>query len=425
MALSTRPLKGMLDDFPEDMAQYHYLRNIIEKLASDFHYGEYDAPVMENIELFREAKNDELVKEQAYHLSDKGGREIILRPEMTRSLARMIASVAKERPRPYRWYSIPKCYRYERPQKGRLREFRQLNFDLLGENSMASDLEMLELVHTLMKRFKVPEASYTIKLNHRGLLQYALTNSGFDEAAQKQFYHLVDRKNKLSTEDFGTHSKDLFNEAQIKILQDYLKLKDYEALIDWSASFGEETAMHQGQKSFHQNLLSMDFSTQCHFSPEVVRGLEYYTGLVFEVNSLVADIHRALFGGGRYDDLCSMFGSEAVSGIGFGMGIYIFSLFLEAQGLMPQADELKGEKRALLHPMSEKECAFALRSARKLRELGYSAEISLKPIAIKKVFQRAEQRKLDYVAILGEEELNNQKIELKSLKGGEKESIAI
>ncbi|MBL8993117.1 MAG: ATP phosphoribosyltransferase regulatory subunit, partial [Spirochaetia bacterium] len=220
---SNQPQKGMLDEFPWDLARTRFVEGKIKTILESFHYLEYDAPVLEDIEIFSKKSGDELVREQAYTLTDKGQRELVLRPEMTPSLARMISQIAREKPRPYRWYSIPKCYRYERPQKGRLREFRQLNVDLMGDESIYSDFEMCRLVVKIMRAFGVPDAAFQIRFNHREVLNALLEKQNFSPEKQKWFYRMADRRDKLPKEVFDQEAAKGLSETEAAFLNQYLE----------------------------------------------------------------------------------------------------------------------------------------------------------------------------------------------------------
>lgn len=425
MALSNQPQKGMLDEFPWELSTLRRVEGPIKRLLESHHYEEYDAPVLEPLELFAAKSSDELVREQTYVLKDRGDRELVLRPEMTPTLARMVSQIYRERPRPYRWYSVPKCYRYERPQKGRLREFRQLNVDLMGDDSVHSDLEMLELVTGVMGAFAVPAGTWSIRWNHRGALGALLASRGFDEAGVKAFTHLIDRVDKLSPEAFQEMAaQKIPDAAQRDFLTAYLKRDKPEELL-------EDLAKVPGQEALVERLKTMlDLCRSCGldrvtYSPRTVRGLDYYTGLVFEVYAEGESINRALFGGGRYDNLLGLFGGEPMSGIGFGMGFYIFSIFLEESGLLPKA-EAPATGVTLVQALGGIESQILARKvAAGLRAGGGVAEISFASGGLKKLFQRAESRGFTHVAILGDDEVRDRVYTLKDMKTGEQKKVPL
>lgn len=414
---SNQPQKGMLDEFPWDLARTRFVENKIRAILESFHYLEYDAPVLEDIELFAKKSGDELVREQAYTLTDKGQRELVLRPEMTPSLARMISQISREKPRPYRWYAIPKCYRYERPQKGRLREFRQLNVDLMGDESIHSDFEMCRLVVKIMRAFGVPDTAFQIRFNHRGLLNALLENWGFTPEKQKLFYRLADRKDKLPKEVFDAEAAKGLGPMEVDFLGSYLDGgSDYVNSILQDPKFAENPAAIRW-KEWNALVAKSDLASKVVFSPQTVRGLDYYTGLVFEVYATGESISRALFGGGRYDNLLGMFSQEQVSGIGFGMGVAIFSIFLEELGLLPK-ENVESRNLVLVHPMSPEASFEAELVADKLRAENWIAEMSFYTGGLKKVLQKAESRGFTHIALLGEEELRSRRYSMKDLKSG-------
>ncbi|MBN8215043.1 MAG: histidine--tRNA ligase [Spirochaetes bacterium] len=423
MPFSNQPQKGMQDDFPWDMAVHNRVMGTIAGLLRSFHYEEYDAPVLEPLELFAAKSSEELVREQAYVLRDRGDRELVLRPEMTPTLARMVSQISRERPRPYRWYSIPKCFRFERPQKGRLREFRQLNVDLMGDDSVHSDLEMFLLVKGLMASFGLAEAGWRIRWNHRGALNALLGHRGFSADEQKAFYWLIDRVDKIAPEAFGATAAEKLPDAPKRaFLETYLANEDVSVLLAWLREI-PETGELCGRLEAFQRLLGSVRLERAVYSPRTVRGLDYYTGLVFEVYAEGESIHRALFGGGRYDKLLDLYSNDPLSGIGFGMGIYIFSLFLEEAGKLPKVEA--GDS-VLVQPLGGEESAvFALQVAEALRAAGRVAEFSVYSGGVKKVFQKAEARGFTQVALVGDDEVREKAYSLKNLKTGTQEKIPL
>ena len=410
---STQPLKGMLDDFPENMAQYRWMREKIDNVAASYHYLEYDAPLLEPLDIFASKSSEELIKKQSYTFTDKGERQVILRPEITPSLARMAARMLKEKPKPFRWYSLPKCYRYERPQKGRLREFRQLNVDLIGDDSVLSDLEMMSFILELMRRFEVPKEAFEIKVNHRGVVSALLEERRFGDGEKKMFLQLIDRKEKLPPEIFSKQVKEAFSsQEKAAFLHDFLSIND-----PWLLFRDKKNAPLSRFKHFLKLSEETELKDTVVFVPSVVRGLDYYTGLVFEVFAKKGDFKRALFGGGRYDHLTALYSKEAVSGIGFGMGIYIFSLFLEQLSLLKV--EKKNDPTCLVGIFSEDLYPLAHRVAGKLRATGYVVETALISGGVKKFFQKAEIRATKNLVVLGENELKKNGFELKRLEDGE------
>ena len=406
--LSNQPIKGMLDDFPEDMRLYKWMRNKIEEVAANNLFEEYDAPVLELTSLFTTKTSEELIKEQSYSFIDRGGREVLLRPEMTPSLARLISQKAKESPRPFRWYSIPKCYRYEQPQKGRLREFRQLNFDLIGEDSIINDFEMIIVIFELMATFSIPTTSFVVKFNHRKVVSDFFEERGFDKNTTLKLFKIIDKRDKLPTEAFKEILKKKFNPSQITIIDQYLEITKLSDIPTKNEKLKKYTL------EFESFIKDLHLNDNLKFSPTTIRGLDYYTGLVFEVYQMNGTIKRALFGGGRYDNLLSDYINENLSGIGLGMGLYIFTLFLRELNLLPK--NLQPEKSCLITLMESGDYPFVCAVKNKLNQLGYHTEISLSSGSFKKIFNKVEKKNFKYLTIIGSEEKLTKKIKIKNMK---------
>ena len=406
--LSNKPIKGMLDDFPEDMALYKWISHKINKIAESNLFCEYDAPILEPIDIFAAKSSEELVKEQSYSFIDKGNRNLILRPEMTPSMARMVSQKVKEASKPFRWYSIPKCYRYEQPQKGRLREFRQLNVDLIGDDSILADFEILQIIVEIMKDFKVPSDAFKININHRNIIANFLQHHDFNDSNILDFFKLIDKKDKLPEEAFNQSLQSKFNSKQIDFIYKYLNSKKFSDL-----SIKNEALQHY-IFNFEQFIDQLNLSNQIEFAPTTVRGLDYYTGLVFEIYQTNGSIKRALFGGGRYDNLISSYTKESLSGIGFGMGIYIFILFLKELRLVPQ--HLMPQKSCLISLLDLKNYPFGSKVNQMLKERGFQTELSHHSGSFKKIFNKVEKKNFQYLVILGDDEVINKKIKIKEIK---------
>ncbi len=298
--LSTEPYKGVRDFYPEDMAVQNYIFDTWKKVAKDFKYQEYTASLLEYADLYKAKgeRNEEIVNEQMYTFIDKGEREVALRPEMTPTLARMVAARRKGLKLPLRWFSIPNCFRYERPQRGRKREHWQLNCDIMGIAGIEAEVEIISLAYSIMKEFGAKDEDFEIKINSRKLLE---------EAYGKQMFGLLDRKDKMEPTEF---------EAEWAKLSD----KPYKDAEPNAEIMGITKALS-------------DKGIKTTFSSSLTRGFEYYTGMVFEVFDTNPENRRSLFGGGRYDNLLEMFGVEPLPTVGFGMGDVTIRDFLETHGL--------------------------------------------------------------------------------------------
>ena len=304
--LSIEPYKGVRDFYPEDMAVQNYIFSTWKKVCEEFGYQEYAASLLEPAELYRSKGSDEIVNEQMFTFIDRGEREVALRPEMTPSLARMVAAKRRSLKFPLRWYSIPNCFRYERPQRGRKREHWQLNADVMGIAGVEAEVEIISLAHAIMKSFGAKDTDFQIKIGSRGALTEALAKKGVPAEHHKTIARLIDRKGKMPDEERATELARLGGEVVITETSHMIALRKQ---------------------------LSEIGVTNTEFDAEIVRGFDYYTGMVFEVFDTNPENRRSLFGGGRYDNLLEMFGVDPVPTVGFGMGDVTIRDFLETHKL--------------------------------------------------------------------------------------------
>ncbi len=294
--INTEPYKGVRDFYPEDMTVQNYIFGVWKKIAKQFNYQEYTASILEYAELYRSKGSDEIVSQQMYTFKDKGDREVALRPEMTPTLARMIAAKRKSLKFPLRWFSIPNVFRYERPQRGRKREHWQLNCDLMGivnNNSINAEVEIISLAYEIMKAFGAKDEDFVIKINNRMAMETALLGQGIAKENIPILFRQWDK------EGMPDDKKILWASANDSLL-----------------------------KSLKEKGISNE-----QFDPSIIRGFDYYTGMVFEVFDTNPENRRSLFGGGRYDNLLEMFGVEPVPTVGFGMGDVTIKDFLITHNL--------------------------------------------------------------------------------------------
>ncbi|PIQ91506.1 MAG: histidine--tRNA ligase [Parcubacteria group bacterium CG11_big_fil_rev_8_21_14_0_20_39_22] len=310
--LSTECYKGVRDFFPEDMAIQNYIFDTWRETAKKEGYEEYGASILEPAEIYRSKSGQEIVNEQMFTFTDRGDREVALRPEMTPTLARMVAGKRKSLKFPLRWFSIPNLFRYERPQRGRRREHWQLNCDLLGVGGIEGDIEIISLAHSVMKSFGAKDDDFLIKIGSRKALEDELSKRGMnDNKNRKEIAYLIDRKGKLPEEERMAKLKELGGDFEIEENEKTANIR--KALSD---------------KGIENTV----------FDPSIVRGFDYYTDMVFEVFDQSPENKRSLFGGGRYDNLLEIFDVEPVPAVGFGMGDITIRDFLETHGLKVKAN---------------------------------------------------------------------------------------
>lgn len=418
--LSTQGYRGTRDFHPELQRLRHWLNTKMKATLEGYGYEEYDGPILEPLELYASKSSEEIVAEQLYSFEDRGGRRVGIRPEMTPTLARMVASRAKELVKPIRWYSIPTCMRYERPQRGRLREFSQLNVDLFGGNPLDEDIEILLTCHDLLVGLGAKPSDFEIRLNHRGLIDDLLFGVlKLNESQKAPVLRLLDKKDKLSNEAFREEAAKLWlSEQDIATLEDFMSrpLEHIRPLL------GDKTA-HLDAITARLESITQLIPAECiRFDATIMRGFDYYTGLVFEIYDTHPDNRRALFGGGRYDNLVGAFGTEPLAGIGYGVSDVSLLNFMEVHQLTPT---LKKSTDVAVIRFSEADRQSALVMASQLRAHGINTETTLVNTKFGKQIQWAERTGAKAVVFRGEEELKNQTFCCKWLSSGVQETFAL
>jgi histidyl-tRNA synthetase len=331
MKTNTGPYKGARDFYPEDKRQQSWLFDKWRKVVESYGYEEYDAPILEPTDLYLMKGSAEIVNEQTYTFKDRGDRSVTIRTEMTPTVSRMIAGRRQEIAYPARWYSIPNLWRYERMQRGRLREFWQLNVDVFGISSGAAELEMLQIADDLFQVFDAKRSSYVLKVNSR-----VLVNTMFeficdlDEEQSTQMIRLTDRKNKMTKAEFRKEvdavTKSMKKTDMILGLLEAKTVADLPKELQESPSVVELKSLLSSCKS--QGIRNVEFDIT------LMRGFDYYTDIVFEAFDTNPENNRAILGGGRYDGLVAQFGVEPVPTVGFAVGDVVFMDFLTTHKLV-------------------------------------------------------------------------------------------
>lgn len=368
--LSTESYKGVRDFYPADMRVRNYMFRVIRETVESYGFEEYDASILEPAELYESKTSEEIVREQTYTFTDRGDRNVTLRPEMTPTVARMVAGGRRELGFPLRWYSIPNLFRYERPQRGRLREHYQLNADIFGSKSMEADIEIISLAHKILTNFGAKESDFEIRINNRGALKKALMQNMSDEEAEAE----------LSKMDKG-NSNASFN---IEIPEETQKIID---------SLKERGI------------------TNIRFDQTLVRGFSYYTGTIFEVFDTNSENSRSLFGGGRYDNLTTLFDDEQIPAVGFGMGDVTLRDFLETHRLLP---DTASEPKVFIATI-DTEPKDAQKVADGLRQNNIPVEINISDKKLGDQIKLAEKHAATHLIVLGETELQNEKLTIRNL----------
>jgi histidyl-tRNA synthetase len=324
MPFSTQPYKGTRDFYPEDLAKRNYIFDTWKKVLNTHGFAEYDTSILENADLYLAKSGEELGSKQLYAFEDKGGRKVALRPEMTPSLARIVAGKFGELKFPIRWFSIPNCFRYERPQKGRTREFWQLNFDIIGAEAGETDLELMYVLGRLFLAFGAKKEMFSIRYSHRKALDNWIEKRSLTEF-KTVIYAVLDDWRKT---DEGK-KQEMFEQAGLSLAQIKIIFETAEQeILEEVSKFPEIRLI---QEILPQVLPEVKYQ----FDFTIVRGLAYYTGLVFEAFDENPENNRAMFGAGRYDDLLSLFGKQSPA-VGVGVGDLTWHEFLEGWNLYPQ-----------------------------------------------------------------------------------------
>lgn len=419
--LSTQSYKGARDFYPEDKRLQNYIFGTWKKVCERFGYEEYTAPVLEPIELYTSKTSDEIVNEQTYSFTDRGGRTVVMRPEMTPSVSRMVAARRQELAYPLRWYSIPDCWRYERPQRGRNRQFWQLNVDIFGVATVDADLEIIGVADSIMKEFGATDDMYQIKINSRKLINLIMSQYlELDAVQSKQMVRLFDKKDKLSTEDFAAQAGQIFKDEQkASGLEKIQSLLSAQSLADLPESLRDSQAVKEVQILF--TLLAEHQITTATFDITLMRGFDYYTDIVFEVFDLDPENNRAMFGGGRYDGLVGAFGVEPVATVGFGMGDAPIENFLESHKLLPNLRSTATVYAVIVGDVLKE----ALDVVRLLRSKGINVAVDLTGRKPEKQIKAALKLGTPYLMFIGEEELTNQKYILRNVETQNEEVLAL
>lgn len=407
MAKIINKVKGTRDFYPDEMAQRQWLIEKMRKASEAFGYRMYDGPCLEQIELYAAKSGEELVKEQAFVFNDRGGEPITLRPELTPTISRMVASQQNELTFPLRWWSFGPCWRYERPQKGRTREFFQWNIDQIGSNSVLADAELLAVAARFFKEVGLTAEQVQLQVNDRELMDAELKQIGLDDTQKKELLRLIDRIDKLPVE--------VWDEMVLEAGLNEKQLSDIKALLDNKNLWQKSDKLVR----FFDILKNMGIDDYVTYNPRIIRGLDYYTGIVFEAHETQGEF-RAILGGGHYADLVADVGGKPTPGVGFAMGDVVIMLVLEKYGLLPS--ETIDPKTLLLTVFDESTLADSLRLAAELRQEGFKVIMS-EPDKLGKQFRFADRIGVRYVLVLGPSEIENGKVVVKDLKKGEQSEL--
>lgn len=396
-------VKGAREFYPEDMNIRNFLLTHIQQVSTRFGYEEYDGPFLEKIDLYAAKSGEELVKEQAFVFPDRSGELITLRPELTPSLARMVAEKQNDLVYPLRWWSFGPFWRYEKPQKGRTREFFQWNIDLIGIDSAIADAELLCICASFLKDIGLLPSQVQIFINHRKLMDEKLTELGINSGQKKKLFKLIDRIDKLPADVWSQLVLDLgLSPNQLLTLRMIIEDKDL-----WKESDYLTEVLKIVQ--------TMGLEEYVKFNPRIIRGLDYYTGIVFEAWDVGGD-GRAVLGGGHYDNLVGDVGGDPLPGVGFAMGDVMIGLLLQKYGVLHNTQKAPADVLVTIFDDSFVSNSFDLLKI--LHESGIPAVIYPQTAKLQKQLKYADRMTIKIVVLCGPSECEAGTITIKSLSQG-------
>lgn len=403
-------LKGTRDFYPQQMATRNWLYGKVRKISESFGYQEYDGPFLESINLYAAKSGEELVKEQSYVFPDRSGDLITLRPELTPSLARMVAQKQSQLTFPLRWWSFGPFWRYERPQKGRSREFFQWNLDLIGLDSPEADAELIAVIASFFKEIGLSPQQTQIMVNNRKLIDAELAALDIPPENRVGLFKIIDRRDKLSPVDWEAYVLDYgLSTSQLEALKTILGNDSL-----WQKS-SELVTMFSALEAFGA-------SDYVKYDPNIIRGLDYYTGTVFEAQEIQGDIRRAILGGGRYDNLLAEVGGQPLPATGFAMGDMVISLILEKYGCLPaNIGENPAPVLVTVFDENTRLASFALAS--QLRQNGIYTTCYLETDKLSKQLKYADRLGAHVALLLGPDEQMNNAVTIKDLKAGSQQTV--
>lgn len=409
MANKIQAVKGTREFYPEQMALRNFIHDKVRSASQAFGYQEWDAPFIEPIDLYAAKSGEELVKKQSFTFEDRGGDLVTLRPELTPSLARMIAAKQNELTYPLRWWSFGPFWRYEQPQKGRTREFFQWNIDMLGVNSPEADAELIAVGVMFLRSVGLSPERALIYVNNRRLMDSEFDALGIPAEKRLDVSNLVDRRTKMEPAKWDAYALDLgLNQAQLDGLKNILGNFDL-----WRKS-DELTRLFAA-------LEALGVKEYVKFDPNIMRGLLYYTGTVFEAFDMTGSLKRAIFGGGRYDNLLADVGGQPLSGVGFAMGDVVIGIILQEAGLAPEFEP--SPAKVLVTVFDEKLWLQSYSLASELRNAGVDAMVYPEPVKLPKQFKFADKMKIKVALVLGPDEVDKGLVVVKNLINGEQAQV--
>jgi histidyl-tRNA synthetase len=409
MATKIQIVKGTREFYPEAMALRNYLFEKVRAASQAFGYQEYDGPFIESLDLYAAKSGEELIKKQSFVFEDRGGDVVTLRPELTPSLARMIAAKQNELMYPVRWWSFGPFWRYEQPQKGRAREFFQWNIDMLGVDSPEADAEIIAVAATFLRSVGLSPERAQIYVNNRRLMETQFNALGISAEKRMDVSGLIDRRTKMEPVKWDAYALELgLTQTQLDGLKNILgNFELWKQSDELSRTFAALDAL--GVREYVK------------FDPNIMRGLLYYTGTVFEAFDTSGSLKRAIFGGGRYDNLLADVGGQPLPGVGFAMGDMVIGIILQEAGLLPEFQSTPAQ--VLVTIFDEKLSMQSFSLAAELRNAGLNVMVFPEPAKLQKQFKFADKMKMKVAVVLGPDEAEKGLVVVKNLVNGEQAQV--
>lgn len=426
-ALSNQEPKGTRDWLPEEFLIRKYIFDTWRKVCLRYGFEEYLTPLVESADIYRAKSGEDIAGKELVTFQDMGGRELSIRPEMTPSVTRMVTKVYASSPKPLKYFSIANFMRNEKPQRGRNREFWQLNCDTFGGESIAADIEILQLALDIMLEFDPPQDSFALAINNRKLIDAVLELSGAEKLAKEEKTDVVrtlDKWAKLSQEDIKERLVAVgLDDKAINILHKFMNSKSLEALVKELPELKNNIGVIE-TSNIIEALENLGYGDYLEFNPTVIRGFDYYDGMVFEVFDKNPENNRAMFGGGRYNGLAEIFGEKNFPAVGFAPGDETTRLFLESWDLLSNASSEQADKYYL--PLLDITLQTQTNTlAKALRNKGMNILSGFEEQKLGKALEFANKRKISKVIILGEDEIEKGIYKIKDMESGEEKIIKL
>lgn len=421
--LSNQPPKGTSDWWPDEFAVRQYIFDTWRRVNRQFGYEEYMTPILETADIYRAKSGEDIGGKELMTMTDQAGRELAIRPEMTPSVTRMVSRFYKQAPKPMRLFSIANFWRNERPQRGRNREFWQLNTDIFGSASLNADLEILQIALEIMLAFHPPAGSFTMFVNHRQLIDAILSEAaGITAENRVATVRVLDKHAKLPPEKFTEMLREIgLGADSMTALKQFVSSETAVQLLDHFPQLAENEG-YQQLTSLLDALEALGYGDWVVFNPSVIRGFDYYDGMVFEVFDNHPENNRSLFGGGRYNGLGGIFGAADLPAVGFAPGDEPTKLFLQSWQLVPERP--LAIQMSYLPLLDDSLNDQVLQIGRQLRQAGINVEIGVEKQSFKQAFKYADNKDFDFILLIGSNEAEQGVVSLKNLTTGEQTQVA-